>query len=79
MITEANTVIPKHISLEASVLVILKEKVILKIKNKGYPLAIGETRIIRSGIAHYLHIVEDTEALHIMPLDNKINCLLIRN
>jgi len=75
MIAEANTIGPKHLSVEESVLVILKGKVVLKIKDKEYTLKVGETKIIPGGIEHYLEIIEDTEAVHIMPLDNKIKLL----
>lgn len=75
MITEANTIGPKHLSVEESVLVILKGKAVLKIKNKEYALEVGETKIIPGGIEHYLEIIEDTEAIHIMPVDNKIKML----
>jgi len=75
MIAEANTIGPKHLSVEESVLVILKGKAVLKIKDKEYTLKVGETKIIPGGIEHYLEIIEDTEAVHIMPLDNKIKLL----
>jgi quercetin dioxygenase-like cupin family protein len=72
MLAEANTIGPKHLSVEESVLVILKGKVVLKIKDEEYTLRAGETKIIPGGIEHYLEIIEDTEAIHIMPLNNKI-------
>lgn len=75
MIAEANTIGPKHLSIEESVLVILKGKAVLKIKDKEYALKAGETKIIPGGIEHYLEIIEDTEAIHIMPVDNKIKML----
>jgi quercetin dioxygenase-like cupin family protein len=75
MLAEANTIGPKHLSVEESVLVILKGKVVLKIKDKEYALKAGETKIIPGGIEHYLEIIEDTEAIHIMPVDNKIKLL----
>lgn len=46
MIAEANTIGPKHLSVEESVLIILKGKVILKIKDKEYVLKVGETKTI---------------------------------
>jgi quercetin dioxygenase-like cupin family protein len=75
MIAEANTIGPKHVSVEESVLVILKGKAILKIKDKEYTLKEGETKIIPGGIEHYLEIIEATEAIHIMSVDNKIKLL----
>jgi len=75
MLAEANTIGPKHLSVEESVLVILKGKAILRIGDKEYPLKVGETRIIPGGVEHYLEIIEDTEAIHIMPVGNKIELL----
>lgn len=75
MIAEANTIGPKHLSVEETVLVILKGKAVLKILEKEYTLNGGETKIIPGGIPHYLEIIEDTEAVHIMPVDNKIKLL----
>lgn len=75
MTAEANTVGPKHLSVEESVLVILKGSAILKIKDEEYPLKEGETKIIPGGIEHYLEIIEATEAIHIMPVGNKIKLL----
>ncbi|RXJ44337.1 cupin domain-containing protein [Gelidibacter gilvus] len=76
MMAEANTIGPKHLSVEESVLVILKGKAVLKINDKEYALEVGETKIIPGGIEHYLEIIEDTEAIHIMPVDNKIKILI---
>ncbi|MDQ7918365.1 cupin domain-containing protein [Mesonia sp. MT50] len=75
MLAEANTIGPKHLSVEESVLVILKGEAILKIENKEYTLTAGETKIIPGGIEHYLEIIKDTEAIHIMPVTNKIELL----
>ncbi len=75
MIAEANTIGPKHLSVEESVLVILKGKAVLKILDKEYTLNAGETKVIPGGIEHYLEIIEDTEAVHIMTVENKIKLL----
>lgn len=75
MIAEVDTIGPKHLSVEESVLVILKGKAILKIKDEEYTLKEGETKIIPGGIEHYLEIIEDTEAIHIMPVGNEIKLL----
>lgn len=75
MIAEANTIGPKHLSAEESVLVLLKGKAILKIKDKEYTLKVGEAKIIPAGIEHYLEIIDDTEAVHIMPVGNKIKLI----
>lgn len=75
MKAEGNTIGPKHLSVEESVLIILKGKAVLKIEDKEYVLEVGETIIIPGGIEHYLEIIEDTEAIHIMPVDNKIKML----
>lgn len=76
MIAEGNTIGPKHLSVEESVLVILKGHAILKIKDEEYILKAGETKIIPGGVEHYLEIIEDTEAIHIMPVGNKIKLLV---
>lgn len=75
MLAEANTIGPKHLSVEESVLVILKGSVILKIDGKEHTLKEGETKIIPGGVEHYLEIIEATEAIHIMPVDNKIKLI----
>ncbi len=75
MIAEGNTVGPKHLSVEESVLVILKGQAILKIEGEDHVLKVGDTKIIPGGVEHYLEIIEDTEAIHIMPLGNKIKIL----
>lgn len=72
MTAEVNTIGPKHLSVEESVLVILKGSAILNIEGKEHNLKEGETKIILGGIEHYLEIIEATEAIHIMPVDNKI-------
>ncbi len=75
MIAEANTIGPKHLSVDESVLVILKGKAVLKINDKDYSLEVGDTKIIPGGVEHYLEVIEDTEAIHIMPVGNKIKIL----
>lgn len=75
MIAEANTIGPKHLSEEESVLVILKGKAVLKLPDEEFILNVGEAKIIPGGTEHYLEIIEDTEAIHIMPIDNKIKLL----
>lgn len=75
MIAEGNTIGPRHLSVEESVLVILKGKAILKIENEAYRLNMGETKVIPGGIEHHLEIIEDTEAVHIMPVENKIELI----
>lgn len=75
MIAEANTIGPRHSSVDESVLVILKGKAVLKINDQEITLNVGDTRIIPSGIEHYLEIIEDTEAIHIMPVGNKIKMI----
>lgn len=52
MIAEANTIGPKHVSVEESVLVILKGKAVLKINEEEYTLNVGGTKIIPGGIEH---------------------------
>jgi len=76
MIAEGNTIGPKHLSVEESVLVMLKGKAILKIKDKSFELNVGDTKIIPGGVAHYLEIIEDTEAIHTMSIGNKIKLLV---
>lgn len=46
MKAEGNTIGPKHLSVEESVLIILKGKAVLKIEDKEYVLEVGETIII---------------------------------
>ena len=75
MIAEANTIGPKHLSVEESVLVMLKGKAVLKLPDQEFTLNVGEAKIIPGGIEHYLEIIEDTEAIHIMPVANKIKLL----
>lgn len=75
MIAEGNTIGPKHLSVEESVLIILKGKAILKLPNEEYILTVGETKIIPGGVEHYLEIIEDVEAIHIMTISNKIKML----
>lgn len=75
MIGEANTIGPKHVSAEESILVILKGKAVLKILNEEHSLNLGKTIIIPGGVEHILEILEDTKAIHIMPLENKIKLL----
>ncbi|HLV40985.1 MAG TPA: cupin domain-containing protein [Brumimicrobium sp.] len=75
MIAEGNTIGPKHLSVEESVLVMLKGKVILYIEDKTYELNVGDTKVIPGGVAHYLEIIEDTEAIHTMSVGNKIKML----
>jgi len=76
MIAEGNTIGPKHLSVEESVLVMLKGKAILKIEDKSFELNVGDTKIIPGGVAHYLEIIEDTEAIHTMSIGNKIKLLV---
>ena len=75
MTAEADTIGPKHLSVEESVLIMTKGKAILKLPDNEYMLNVGDSKIIPGGVAHYLEIIEYTEALHIMPLDNKIKLL----
>lgn len=75
MTAEANTIGPKHLSVDESVLILLKGEAILKLPDEEYTLNAGEPKIIPGGVEHYLEIVEDTEAIHIMALDNKIKLL----
>lgn len=75
MIAEANTIGPKHLSTEESVLVMLKGKAVLKLPDEEFTLNVGETKIIPGGIEHYLEIIEDTEAVHVMSVGNKIKLL----
>lgn len=75
MTAASNTIGPKHVSLEESVLVILKGKAVLKFEHQEHTLKVGDTRIIPPNIEHHLEILEETEAVHIMPLGNKIKML----
>lgn len=75
MTAEGNTVGPKHLSTEESVLVMLKGKAVLQLPDDTQTLQAGETKVIPGGIEHYLEIIENTEAIHIMSLENKIKLL----
>lgn len=75
MIAEGNTVGPKHLSVEESILTIIKGEAILIFPEKEIPLRLGDTIIIPGGVEHYLEIIEDTEAIHSMPLNNKIKLI----
>ncbi len=75
MVAEGNSIGPKHLSVEESVLTMIKGKAILKIDGKEHELNVGDTIIIPGGLEHYLEIIDDTEAIHSMPLDNKIKLL----
>lgn len=75
MIAEGSTVGPKHLSVEESILTIIKGEAILILPEKEIPLRLGDTIIIPGGVEHYLEIIEDTEAIHSMPLNNKIKLI----
>lgn len=75
MIAEGNTIGPKHLSVEESVLTMIKGKAVLILPEENIPLQVGDTIIIPGGLEHYLEIIEDTEAIHTMPLDNKIKLI----
>lgn len=75
MVAEGNSIGPKHLSVEESVLTMIKGKAILKMEGKEHELNVGDTIIIPGGVEHYLEIIDDTEAIHSMPLDNKIKLL----
>jgi quercetin dioxygenase-like cupin family protein len=72
MIAEGNTIGPTHLSVEESVLIMLKGKAILKLGDKEYELNVGDTKVIPGGVEHYLEIIEDTEVIHTMSVDNKM-------
>jgi len=75
MIAEGNTIGPKHLSVEESVLTMIKGKAILKLPDQEFILNVGDTKIIPGGVEHYLEIVEDTEAIHTMSIGNKIKLM----
>jgi quercetin dioxygenase-like cupin family protein len=75
MIAEGNSIGPKHLSVEESILTMIKGKAILKMEGKEHQLNVGDTIIIPGGIEHYLEIIEDTEAIHTMSVGNKIKML----
>lgn len=75
MVAEGNTIGPKHLSVEESVLTLIKGKAILKLPDQEIELNAGDTKVIPGGIIHYLEITEDTEAIHTMPLNNKIELI----
>lgn len=75
MIAEGNTIGQKHISIQESVLVIQKGSLIMHYTDEEIKLLPGDVIVIPEGVEHYLEILEDTEAVHIMPIDNKIKFL----
>ncbi|RYM35455.1 cupin domain-containing protein [Brumimicrobium glaciale] len=75
MIAEGNSIGPKHLSVEESILTMIKGKAILKMEGKEHQLNVGDAIIIPGGIEHYLEIIEDTEAIHTMSVVNKIKML----
>lgn len=75
MIAEENTIGPKHLSVEESVLTMIKGKAILKLPDNEFTLNAGDTKIIPGGVEHYLEIIEATEAIHTMSIGNKIKML----
>ena len=75
MTAEGNSIGPKHLSVEESVLTMLKGKAVLILPDQEFPLNAGETKIIPGGVSHYLEIIEDTVAIHTMSVNNKIKLL----
>ena len=71
ILAEGNTMGPEHTASEESVLVVLKGSMILKSPDEEVVMAPGDSIIIPAGVKHSLEIIEDTEAIHIMSVDNE--------
>lgn len=71
-IGEAGMQMPEHFSTEEAVIVIQKGSAVLRIDGTDHPLKQADVFCIPEGKVHSLHLIEDFEAIVIMPLMSKI-------